>query len=424
MRSALLSICFLSFCKGDLVEILGDDQEAVMQNTNFYEILGVDPKADLQEIKEAFRNLALTKHPDRFANLDGSAKEAVKKVYSTISEAYETLRDAKKRASYDARLPIIDVQNLVHALRDSSFLPTPVKSFVKQVGHTLDRISESKDQELSLKAQIREIRENDEDGNWKLFWGKIQAQLKYQAELRRNLEKLMLNHRSMMTYVPILGEKVQVILEILWDAEQRESYDARLSIIELQNVVHAIRDLSSLPTPVKSFLGQVGHILDRISESKDQELSLKAQIREIRENHEDGNWKLFWGKIQAQLKYQAELRQYLERMIHHPNIGLVPREIRESLVEKVQVIFEKLDIKEKFVHPELRNFFEQITWLIAGQSAAEEMGVALLEPEVPRETDVQIMGSAEYWSQLAFVAALSLAALRLENVLPRIGGQV
>jgi len=300
MRSALLSICFLSFCKGDLVEILGDDQEAVMQNTNFYEILGVDPKADLQEIKEAFRNLALTKHPDRFANLDGSAKEAVKKVYSTISEAYETLRDAKKRASYDARLPIIDVQNLVHALRDSSFLPTPVKSFVKQVGHTLDRISESKDQELSLKAQIREIRENDEDGNWK--------------------------------------------------------------------------------------------------------------------------W--IWERLQAQLKYQAELRQYLERMIHHPNIGLVPREIRESLVEKVQVIFEKLDIKEKFVHPELRNFFEQITWLIAGQSAAEEMGVALLEPEVPRETDVQIMGSAEYWSQLAFVAALSLAALRLENVLPRIGGQV
>jgi len=297
MRSALLSICFLSFCKGDLVEILGNDQEAVMQNTNFYKILGVDPKADLQEIKKAFRNLALTKHPDRFANLDGSAKEAVKKVYSTISEAYETLRDAKKRASYDARLPIIDVQNLVHALRDSSSLPTPVKSFVKQVGHTLDKISEFKAQESDLKAQIRDILIKHDDWNWNWTWERL---------------------------------------------------------------------------------------------TRDQEI----------------------------------LRQYLERMILHSYIGLVPREIRESLVEKVQVIFEKLDIKEKFVHPELRNFFEQITWLIAGQSAAKEMGVALLEPEVPRETDVQIMSSAGYWSQLAFAAALSLAALHLENVLPGIGGQV
>lgn len=67
-----------------------------MQSKNYYTILGINPDAPHEEIKRAYRQLALRYHPDRNPE-DDSAGERFKK----INEAYDILIDEKKRRQYD-----------------------------------------------------------------------------------------------------------------------------------------------------------------------------------------------------------------------------------------------------------------------------------------------------------------------------------
>lgn len=63
---------------------------------DYYEILGVAKAASDDEIKKAYRKLAMTYHPDR----NGGSKEAEEK-FKALTEAYDALRDPQKRAAYD-----------------------------------------------------------------------------------------------------------------------------------------------------------------------------------------------------------------------------------------------------------------------------------------------------------------------------------
>jgi molecular chaperone DnaJ len=67
-----------------------------MAKQDFYEILGVSRSADADELKRAYRKLAMQCHPDRNPG-DKSAEHKFKE----ISEAYDILRDDQKRAAYD-----------------------------------------------------------------------------------------------------------------------------------------------------------------------------------------------------------------------------------------------------------------------------------------------------------------------------------
>ncbi len=62
---------------------------------DYYEVLGVARNARPEEIKKAFRRLAMQYHPDR--NRDHGAEAAFKEV----NEAYEVLSDPERRAAYD-----------------------------------------------------------------------------------------------------------------------------------------------------------------------------------------------------------------------------------------------------------------------------------------------------------------------------------
>ncbi len=66
-----------------------------MNNTEYYDRLGIGKDASQDEIKKAYRKLSKKYHPD--LNHEPGAEEK----YKEIQEAYETLGDEQKRAQYD-----------------------------------------------------------------------------------------------------------------------------------------------------------------------------------------------------------------------------------------------------------------------------------------------------------------------------------
>jgi len=66
-----------------------------MSQKDFYEVLGVDRNASAEEIKKAYRKLAVKYHPDKNPG-DEQAEERFKE----ISAAFEILKDEDKRQKY------------------------------------------------------------------------------------------------------------------------------------------------------------------------------------------------------------------------------------------------------------------------------------------------------------------------------------
>jgi molecular chaperone DnaJ len=69
-----------------------------MAKRDYYEILGVARNASEDDIKKAYRKLAMKYHPDRN---QGEAAKAAEEKFKEVKEAYEMLSDPQKRAAYD-----------------------------------------------------------------------------------------------------------------------------------------------------------------------------------------------------------------------------------------------------------------------------------------------------------------------------------
>eukprot|EP00835_Amoeboradix_gromovi_P006952 NODE_957_length_2769_cov_0.263670.p1 type:complete len:325 gc:universal NODE_957_length_2769_cov_0.263670:255-1229(+) len=70
-------------------------------STDYYAVLGVDKNASEDEIKKAYKKLALNYHPDRNTNKTEVEKNKLAEKFKTLSEAFEILSDPEKRKVYD-----------------------------------------------------------------------------------------------------------------------------------------------------------------------------------------------------------------------------------------------------------------------------------------------------------------------------------
>src|SRR5688500_3873402 len=67
-----------------------------MAKRDYYEILGVTKNASTDEIKKAYRKVAMQYHPDR-----NPGDKAAEEKFKEAAEAYEVLSDTEKKSQYD-----------------------------------------------------------------------------------------------------------------------------------------------------------------------------------------------------------------------------------------------------------------------------------------------------------------------------------
>ena len=71
------------------------------EKRDYYEVLGVAKNATADDIKKAYKKLALQYHPDRHVNDSEADKKAAEDKFKEAAEAYEVLSDPQKRQRYD-----------------------------------------------------------------------------------------------------------------------------------------------------------------------------------------------------------------------------------------------------------------------------------------------------------------------------------
>ena len=120
-----------------------------LRDSSHYQVLGVEPAAELEQIKQAYFVAAKRFHSDSFSGLElGSARKAGEELFSKVNEAYSVLVDKEKRAEYDVFLD-----------RKSKGLPTDVGAILRaeglfQKGELLFKVGRWEDAEAQFREAI------------------------------------------------------------------------------------------------------------------------------------------------------------------------------------------------------------------------------------------------------------------------------
>lgn len=96
-------------------------EEKKAQRKDYYKILGIEKDATEQQIKKAYRKLAIVHHPDK-----NPGDEAAAERFKEIQEAHETLSDEQ----YVTTIPLSDSPQLTHSGNVSAMIPVPTSSIL------------------------------------------------------------------------------------------------------------------------------------------------------------------------------------------------------------------------------------------------------------------------------------------------------
>ncbi|CCA67878.1 hypothetical protein PIIN_01701 [Serendipita indica DSM 11827] len=70
----------------------------------YYDLLGIDKSATLDEIRQAYKKMSLKTHPDRSPNATPEERKAATAKFQAVADAYYVLSDPTRRREYDALL--------------------------------------------------------------------------------------------------------------------------------------------------------------------------------------------------------------------------------------------------------------------------------------------------------------------------------
>ena len=71
------------------------------EDVDLYAVLSIESSATDEDIKKAYRKLALIYHPDKHASSTEAAKQAASRKFQQVGFAYAVLSDKKRRKKYD-----------------------------------------------------------------------------------------------------------------------------------------------------------------------------------------------------------------------------------------------------------------------------------------------------------------------------------
>lgn len=75
----------------------------LLDELDYYQLLEVEPGAQGSQIKRAYYQASRRFHPDAHPDLTGDDKASVNRVSKRVTEAYQVLRDPRRRRAYDAQ---------------------------------------------------------------------------------------------------------------------------------------------------------------------------------------------------------------------------------------------------------------------------------------------------------------------------------
>ncbi len=172
------------------------------QSLDHYEILGVAPSANDEEIRRRYRFLALAFHPDRFTRNSehhGLAEQQIKR----INEAYRVLSDAQMRAAFDneRRLLAGSEANLLRSsasvyaksLQEMALSSHRLHQVEQELLSARERLERSEHLNATLQARLAELEQlrsgerTTFDAEQKTLRHQIEQMARQQAETERTL---------------------------------------------------------------------------------------------------------------------------------------------------------------------------------------------------------------------------------------------
>ena len=125
-----------------------DNVNHILSESNYYSILYINKSASFEEIKKAYKRLALKFHPNR--NKDTKSKE----IFDKLSIAYNVLSNQEKRKNYDTygnEYGNIDLNKNKICINDNEIDSMVVFNKVFKDNSELDALSLMKDLKLNIK---------------------------------------------------------------------------------------------------------------------------------------------------------------------------------------------------------------------------------------------------------------------------------